>query len=168
MLFLLLFCFTLTFSQELISVHLPSGKIIKGAPNGFEENITKFLESDEFKTGSIDDIKTKYFILNKTYFDFGTDKVSKESEHQLHNIKQILKEYPDTEFEISVYTDVMEGEKMNLVISQERADSIRKILNIPNITKSVGYGQKFAVYDRYATDEERSNDRFSAISIIKK
>ena len=150
--------------KELLPITLPSGTVINAFPGGIEDKMVNFLQSDEYKNATNDDLKNKWFDFDAINFEFGSGtKLTPESETQAKNIGIILKEFPDAKVKIGAYTDKKGNDQDNLKLSQERANTVKEIF-IKNgfgdrVDGAEGYGSKFATVDANASDEERAKDR---------
>lgn len=150
--------------NQLTQISLPSGLKINAYPGGIEDQIVKFLQSDEYKNSTNDDLKNKWFDFDAINFEFGSGtQLTPESENQIKNIVSIIKEFPNTKIKIGAYTDKKGNSSANLKLSQQRADVIKEILIKNGLDKQVvgaeGYGDQFAKVDINASDEERAKDR---------
>lgn len=150
--------------KELI---LPSGLKIKAYQGGIEDQIITFLQSDEYKNASTEQLKDKWFSFDNLNFEFGTTKITKESQIQLDNLKAILKEFPEAKIKIGAYTDKVGDDNANLKLSQQRADAVKTAIASTQVTNAEGYGEKFANVDENASDKEREADRKTAIRFEK-
>ena len=82
---------------------------------------------------SISDFRTKLsksgkFSTAGIRFEAGSDKIKPESYGVLKEIANIINDARDTKFKITGYTDNEGNESMNLVLSQSRADAVKKAL----------------------------------------
>lgn len=150
--------------KHLTQISLPSGLKINAYPGGIEDQIVKFLQSNEYKNSTNDDLKNKWFDFDAINFEFGSGtQLTPESENQIKNIVSIIKEFPNTKIKIGAYTDKKGNSSANLKLSQQRADVIKDILIKNGLDKQVvgaeGYGDQFAKVDINASDEERAKDR---------
>lgn len=150
--------------KQLTQISLPSGLKINAYPGGIEDQIVKFLQSDEYKNSTNDDLKNKWFDFDAINFEFGSGtQLTPESENQIKNIVSIIKEFPNTKIKIGAYTDKKGNSSANLKLSQQRADVIKDILIKNGLDKQVvgaeGYGDQFAKVDINASDDERAKDR---------
>lgn len=158
---------THTMAREATTVKLPSGKTINAFKGGVEDQLVTFLASDEYKNATEDQLKTKWFNFDNLNFEFGTTKLTKESQVQVDNLKAILAEFPSVKAKIGAYTDKVGDEKANEALSQKRADAVKVAIGSAQITEAKGYGEEFATVDEKASDKEREKDRKTAIRLTK-
>jgi outer membrane protein OmpA-like peptidoglycan-associated protein len=158
---------THTMAREATTVKLPSGKTINAFKGGVEDQLVTFLGSDEYKNATEDQLKTKWFNFDNLNFEFGTTKLTKESQVQVDNLKAILAEFPSVKAKIGAYTDKVGDEKANEALSQKRADAVKVAIGSAQITEAKGYGEEFATVDEKASDKEREKDRKTAIRLTK-
>jgi outer membrane protein OmpA-like peptidoglycan-associated protein len=158
--------------KELLPITLPSGTVINAFPGGIEDKMVNFLQSDEYKNATNEDLKDKWFDFDAINFEFGSGtKLTPESETQAKNIGIILKEFPDAKVKIGAYTDKKGNDQDNLKLSQQRANTVKDIF-IKNgfgdrVDGAEGYGSKFAKVDANASDEERAKDRRISLRLEK-
>ena len=100
-------------------------------------------------------------------FEFGTTKLTQESQVQLNNLKAILGEFPDAKIKIGAYTDKKGDAATNLKLSGDRAAAVKTALNSAQVLEAEGYGSKFAKVPAEATDKERESDRKTAVRFTK-
>ncbi|MEM6618668.1 MAG: OmpA family protein, partial [Pseudomonadota bacterium] len=104
-------------------------------------------------------------------FDPGESTIEAGSQGVLDAIAQILRDCPDTEFEIGGHTDSQGSEDMNRNLSQNRADAVlsgllaRRVL-ISTLTAR-GYGEVSPIADN-ATEEGRALNRRIEFRLIEK
>lgn len=153
--------------REALDVKLPSGITLKAYKGGIEDQIVTFLGSDEYKNGTEETLKAKWFNFDNLNFEFGTTTLTKESQVQLDNLKAILKEFPDAKVKIGAYTDKVGDDKANKALSQKRADAVKVALGSAQVVGAEGYGEEFAKVDEKASDKEREADRKTAIRFVK-
>ncbi|CVK16322.1 OmpA family protein [Apibacter mensalis] len=158
--------------KELLPITLPSGTVINAFPGGIEDQMVNFLQSDEYKNATNEDLKNKWFDFDAINFEFGSGtKLTPESETQAKNIGIILKEFPDVKVKIGAYTDKKGNEQDNLKLSEERANTVKEIFVKNGFGDRVegveGYGSKFAKVDANASDEERAKDRRISLRLEK-
>ena len=93
--------------------------------------------------------------------------------HQVHNIAAILKVYPKVKIKIGGYTDKTGDEKLNMQLSQTRADAVVNALkkagvNPAQLVGAEGYGSQFAKAAANAPDEEKQKDRRISVNVRAK
>lgn len=158
---------TITTTKESTVVTLPSGKTINAYKGGVEDQLVTFLKSDEYKNATEDQLKTKWFNFDNLNFEFGTTKITKESQVQVDNLKAILAEFPDAKAKIGAYTDKVGADAGNLTLSQKRADAVKTAVGSAQVIEAKGYGEEFATVAETASDKEREADRKTAIRLTK-
>lgn len=158
---------TIAMKRETVMVTLPSGKTLQAYKGGIEDQIVTFLKSDEYKNATADQLKDKWFNFDNLNFEFGTTKLTPESQVQLDNLKAILTEFPDSKIKIGAYTDKKGDANVNLKLSQDRANVVKTALNSAQVKEADGYGSKFATVPAEASDKEREIDRKTAVRFMK-
>jgi len=83
--------------------------------------------------------------LNNIYYDFDDDKILPDAEGDLDFVYDLMVEYPDMVIELSSHTDSRGNDAYNADLSQRRANSAKRYLEIrgidPNRVRAVGYGE---------------------------
>ena len=157
--------------REYIDVALPNGTSLKAYESGIEQQLINFLQSEDYKVYTDDQLKDKWFDFDNLNFETGTSKVTAESQKQLENIAGILSLFPEAKIKIGGYTDKTGDEAFNKKLSQERADAVKNYLNEKGLGDQVvgaeGYGSEFAKVPSTSSDEDRSTDRRVAVSVRK-
>ncbi len=158
-------------ARTLGEVSLPDGTKLQAYPGGIEDQLVKFVGSNEYKNASNDQLKDEWFNFDDLNFKFGTTELAPESKRQLDNIVAILKAFPDVKIKIGGYTDKKGDNAVNLKLSDGRAKAVQAALQKAGVGGQVpeaeGYGEQFATVDENASDDERKVDRRTAIRIIK-
>lgn len=157
--------------RKLTEVALPDGTKLQAYPNGIEDQLIKFINSDEYKNGTNDTLKDKWFNFDDLNFKFGTTELVPESKRQLDNIVAILKAFPDVKIKIGGYTDRKGDETANKKLSDDRAKAVKAALEKAGVGAQVpeaeGYGEEFAAVAETASDEERTADRKTSVRLLK-
>ncbi|MDO5616252.1 MAG: OmpA family protein [Cruoricaptor ignavus] len=156
-----------TVVRENTTVTLPNGTSLNAYKGGIEDQVVNFLNSDDYKNATEDQLKEKWFDFDNLNFEFGTTTLTAESKVQLDNLKAILAAYPDAKIKIGAYTDKKGDDAANLKLSQSRADAVKNAINSPQVTSAEGYGEQFAKVDENASDKEREADRKTSIRFVK-
>ena len=154
-------------TKESTTVTLPNGTTLNAYKGGIEDQVVAFLNSDEYKNADEAALKNKWFNFDNLNFEFGTTKLTAESQVQLDNLKAILAAYPDAKVKIGAYTDKKGDDAGNKALSQKRADAVKAALGSAQVTGAEGYGEEFATVAETATDKEREADRKTAIRFTK-
>ena len=156
-----------TTAKESTTVTLPGGKTLNAYKGGIEDQVVAFLNSDEYKNADEAALKNKWFNFDNLNFEFGTTKLTPESQVQLDNLKAILAAYPDAKVKIGAYTDKKGDDAGNKALSQKRADAVKAALGSAQVTGAEGYGEEFATVAETASDKEREADRKTSIRFTK-
>lgn len=160
-----------TVSRTLTEVSLPSGTKLQAYPGGIEDQLIKFIQSDEYKTGTAETLKDKWFNFDDLNFKFGKTELEPSSKRQLDNIVAILKAFPEVKIKIGGYTDKKGDDAKNLKLSDDRAKVVKAALEKEGVGAQVpeaeGYGEKYATVAETASDQERAVDRKTSVRLIK-
>ena len=157
--------------RKLTEVALPSGEKLQAYPGGIEDQLVKFIQSDEYKNGTAETLKDRWFSFDDLNFKFGTTELVPESKRQLDNITAILKAFPAVKFKIGGYTDKKGDDAANKKLSDERAKAVKAALDKSGVGRQVpeaeGYGEEFAKIPETASDKEREADRKTSVRLLK-
>lgn len=159
--------------RKLTEVVLPNGTKIQAYPDGIEDQLVKFIQSDEYKNATDEDLKKpeNWFSFDDLNFKVASLELVPESKRQLDNIVAILKAFPDIKIKIGGYTDKKGDDAANLKLSDSRAKAVKAALEKAGVGTQVpqaeGYGEKFATVAETASDDERKVDRKTAVRLIK-
>lgn len=160
-----------TGTRAMTEVSLPNGTKLQAFAGGIEDQLVKFIQSDEYKNGTNDQLKDKWFNFDDLNFVFGGTELTPQSKRQLDNIAAILKAFPDAKIKIGGYTDKKGDDAANLKLSDSRAKAVQAALKTAGVGAQVpeaeGYGEQFATVDESASDEQRLVDRKTAVRLIK-
>lgn len=160
-----------TVSRTLTEVSLPSGTKLQAYPGGIEDQLIKFIQSDEYKNGTAETLKDKWFNFDDLNFKFGKTELEPSSKRQLDNIVAILKAFPEVKIKIGGYTDKKDDDAKNLKLSDDRAKVVKAALEKEGVGAQVpeaeGYGEKYATVAETASDQERAVDRKTSVRLIK-
>lgn len=119
-----------------------------------KEKVTKNEVDEDISNTSqtpkqIQSIINEILAENKIVFKRRSVKITKESNSTVEKIAEILKENNTLIVEVAGHTDSRGKASLNKRISQDRANSVRKILISLGVEKdrlkAVGYGEKFPV-----------------------
>lgn len=150
----------------LFSKKLSSGVDLNIPENGIENNLLKFIED---ASRPVD--KTTWFDFDRLTFETGKSVLKPESQEQLKNIAEILKAFPKVSIKLGGYTDNTGDAKENLMLSNERAASVKSELEKLGVSaqrlESEGYGQEHPVADN-TTEEGRALNRRISIRVLSK
>lgn len=157
--------------RTLTEVALPDGTKLKAYPGGIEDQLIRFIESDEYKNGTADSLKNKWFNFDDLNFKFGTTELVPESKRQLDNIVAILKAFPAVKIKVAGYTDKKGDDAANKKLSDDRAKAVKSALEKSGVGTQVpeaeGYGEEFATVAETAGDKEREADRKTSVRLLK-
>jgi outer membrane protein OmpA-like peptidoglycan-associated protein len=108
--------------------------------------------------------------LNNVFFDFDKYNLRAESFIELDRVVKLLAENPAIEIEMSAHTDSKGSDEYNMVLSDNRAASVRTYILSKGIPESriisKGYGETRPVVEN-DTDENRQLNRRVEFTIIK-
>lgn len=160
-----------TENRTLTEVSLPSGTKLQAYPGGIEDQLVKFIESADYKNGTNDTLKNRWFNFDDLNFKFGTTELVPESKRQLDNIVAILKAFPEVKIKIGGYTDKKGDAAANKKLSDDRAKAVKSALEKSGVGAQVpeaeGYGEEQATVAEIASDEERKVDRKTSVRLLK-
>ncbi len=98
-------------------------------------------------------------VLRNLYFEFGTSTLQKESEARLQEVYDYLISNSNKRIEISGHTDNIGSKQTNLLVSQQRAESVKKWLVNKGISAerivTNGYGESRPL----ASNDDEKNGR---------
>lgn len=154
--------------MESIKVKLPDGTELDAYKGGIEDRLVAFLNDPNSKGG-----KDVWFDFDNLNFKTGSAEITEESMVQVNNIAAILKAYPKLVIKIGGYTDKSGDEKVNMKLSQDRANAVHAALKgkgaaAKQLAGAEGYGSQFAKAAADAPDEERKKDRRIAVGVREK
>ncbi len=108
--------------------------------------------------------------LNKVYFERGTSNLLEESFSELLNVIEMMNENPGVKIELSGHTDNQGNSKLNMQLSQERVDVVKRYLAENGVDgkriRGKGYGGSRPVASN-ASEETRRLNRRVEITILK-
>jgi OOP family OmpA-OmpF porin len=113
-------------------------------------------------------IKEKVSIELKVEFDFDKATIKSVYDDHLQKVANFLKAYPDTEAVIEGHTDSIGAEEYNRILSQKRADTVRKYL-LDNFDiehwriSAKGYGESRPISDNKTKEGRQRNRRVTAV-----
>jgi uncharacterized protein YidB (DUF937 family)/outer membrane protein OmpA-like peptidoglycan-associated protein len=117
-----------TGEKKLTELVLPNGTKLQAFPGGIEDQLIKFIQSDEYKNGTEETLKKKWFNFDDLNFKMGSTDLTPESKRQVDNITAILKAFPEVKIKIGGYTDKVGKDDSNLKLSDNRANLFRQHL----------------------------------------
>jgi outer membrane protein OmpA-like peptidoglycan-associated protein len=108
--------------------------------------------------------------LNKVYFDRGTSELLDDSFEELDRVVDMLNENPTVKIELAGHTDNQGSSKLNVKLSQERVEKVKRYLSEHGVDakriKGKGYGGLKPVASN-ASEETRKLNRRVEIKILK-
>ncbi|QEC67637.1 OmpA family protein [Panacibacter ginsenosidivorans] len=156
--------------RKSLSIRLSDSTEITAYKNGIENKLILYIMSKN----PVDSIsKNRWFDFDDLNFKTGSAELTDSSMHQVHNIAVILKVYPKVKIKIGGYTDKTGDEKLNMQLSQARADAVVNALkkagaNPAQLVGAEGYGSQFAKAAANAPDEEKQKDRRISVNVRAK
>lgn len=145
---------------------LPGGVEVNAPPDGIEHQLIQFIEDPEVTVND-----TSWFDFDRLNFETGSATLRPGSRDQLQNVATILKAYPKVSIRIGGYTDNTGNADANLRLSQERAEAVRRELEVLGITptrlSAEGYGAQHPVADN-STADGRARNRRIALRVTEK
>lgn len=153
-------------------VILPDGERLQAYKGGIEDQLVRFLSSEEYTNATEDQLKDKWFNFDNIEFKHGSStELTDISKPQLHNIIVILNYYKDTKVVIAGFTDRTGTIEGNLKLSQDRANTIMNYLVKEGVEEArisaIGYGDQYATHTADAADIDRALDRRIALRFEK-
>ena len=109
-------------------------------------------------------------VLNNIYFETGKSLIKADYSTDLEKLIQFLTDNPATRLEIQGHTDNTGSVTLNNKLSQARAESVVKYLNLKGITldrlTAKGYGQSMPITSNL-TEEGRQKNRRVEMKVIQ-
>jgi OOP family OmpA-OmpF porin len=103
-------------------------------------------------------------------FETGSDKLTPSSYDILNNMGAMLKEYPQMVIEVAGHTDDVGDDKLNLALSQKRAEAVKLYLTDKGVNakqiNAKGYGETKPIADN-TTDEGKLKNRRVEFSVLE-
>jgi len=157
-------------ARKPLSIRLSDSTQITAYKNGIENQLVLYIMS---KNPADSISKDRWFDFDDLNFKTGSAEITDSSMHQVENIAAILRVYHKVKIKIGGYTDKTGDEKMNMQLSQARADAVVAALkkagaNASQLVGAEGYGSQFAKAAVNAPDEEKQKDRRISINVRAK
>lgn len=160
-----------------VSIDVPVGGeygLFYTAPNyaPFSERVTaEQLSADSVSVVHLTPVTPdSAFRVNLIFFDFDSDRLRPESTAELLQAVEFLQEYPDIRVEIQGHTDDVGPADYNLMLSQRRAEAVKKFLVEHGIDASrliaKGYGETKPKVPN-TSEENRAKNRRVEFRILK-
>ena len=106
------------------------------------------------------------YAMEDIYFDVNKTTIKPESEVRLNKVLKTLQTYSDITVEISGHTDSDGSDKSNQVLSEGRAESVKKWLVDKGIERTrivtIGFGESKPVADNKTKEGKQKNRRISS------
>ncbi len=155
-----------------VTHRLPGGEVIRVAEGSCEDCMLDYLKSDAYKNASDSELRRMWIQFDNVDFAHdSTDRLDEKSLEQLHNIAEILKNYPDVKVRIAGLADSTGSRVVNREISEKRADYVKSVLVKDGVKadriSTRGFGEELATVPADATDAQRAIDRSIAIRFMK-
>jgi K(+)-stimulated pyrophosphate-energized sodium pump len=145
---------------------LANGTMLNAGSNSFESKLVSFI------TGADTVSKTKWFTMDRLYFENGKSVLKPASAAQLKDLKAILDAYPNVNIKMGGYTDNTGSAETNKKLSAERAKvamaELVKLGVVANRLESEGYGPEHPVCAANDTPECRAQNRRVDVRVTKK
>lgn len=114
--------------------------------------------------------KDNAVILNNIFFETGSYVLLDRSVSELDRLVELLKNNPTLKIKISGHTDNQGDDKMNILLSENRANAVVEFLIkagiSPSRLSSSGYGKTMPI-DTNDTDEGRAKNRRTEFKVIE-
>ena len=147
------------------SVTLPGGANLSLADGSFNYRLAQYLAN------TADTTVPKIFVFDNLNFDFGTTKLTPESQQTVTDLIVIFKAYPSTEARLEGHTDSVGDAEANKKLSQDRADAVKNIMVTNGIDanrlSTTGYGQEKPIASN-DTEEGKAQNRRTELVVVKK
>lgn len=145
---------------------LPGGAELNAPSEGIEHRLLRFIDDPDAEVHD-----STWFEFDRLTFESGSATLRPESRDQLQNLASILKAYPDVHITIGGYTDNTGDAAANIRLSQDRADAVRRELEVlgipPTRLTARGYGSQHPIADN-TTDAGRAKNRRIALRVTQK
>jgi OmpA-OmpF porin, OOP family len=112
----------------------------------------------------------KEFILDNVYFDSGKATLKPASSKALNDLVAVLKLKNTMQIQIQGHTDNVGNDEVNLKLSQDRADAVKKYLVTKGINESrvqaKGFGPTRPIADN-SSEQGKSKNRRTSLKVLK-
>ena len=155
-----------------IPLTLPDNTTLVVGENSTEARLFRMLNDTSFLIDTSD--KTKNWIpFDRIYFETGKFILRSESQNQIKNIANILKNFPSSSIKIGGYTDNSGDTTLNRELSNARAKVVmQQIINLglnpKKIDEAVGYGPDHPVCPANDTPECKARNRRVDLKVASK
>lgn len=137
---------------------------------GLKENKGCPVKEAVIVTPPVEKEKAIEFAAKNIRFDTGKSNIKQSSFNDLNNILKIMNDYPASRFSINGYTDSTGGDELNLKLSEDRAQEVKKYFTDRGIAASRLTAKGFGEANPIATNdtpEGRLENRRVEISLMK-
>jgi outer membrane protein OmpA-like peptidoglycan-associated protein len=152
--------------QNMVTRRLPGNIDLQFPADQIEDQLLRFIQ-DPSKL--VD--QTSWFEFRRLLFDTNSATLQAGSSEELSNIGTILKAYPNVHVKIGGYTDSTGDASANMLLSQQRADTVRQqLINMgisPERVEAQGYGEQHPVATN-VTEAGRQMNRHAALLVTQK
>lgn len=156
---------------EKVELSLPNGDFLSVFENSAENTYYNYWLDDNFDPGTPSNFD-KWFTLERTYFKAGSPEITEKSYEQLDNFVNILKNFYLSEVKIGGFTDNSGSDEINIPLSRDRADMVKKYFIEAGIEEArihtEGFGSQNPICPANDTDLCRAQNRRVDMLIIKK
>jgi outer membrane protein OmpA-like peptidoglycan-associated protein len=149
---------------------LPSGKKLELAPTSFTARIFDFIRG----AGSGGDVSARTpncFRFDEVHFVPGTSQLTPQSDDQLNELYEVLKNFPVVIISIEGHTDNVGDPEKNKVYSEQKAQAIKTWLEKKGIEAdrliASGWGDRNPFADN-ASEEGKAMNRRVEVCVVKK
>ena len=144
---------------------LPDGKSLALKAGSLTHSLAGFLGS------GADTASAKPLVFDNLNFEFGSAKLTADSEETVNELVAILKAYPSVQVKLDGFTDNVGDAEENRKLSQARADAIKDRLVQSGIDSgrimTAGYGPDRPIASN-DSDEGRAKNRRLELTVVKK
>ena len=156
---------------EMVEFELPNGDKMRVGEHSAENRYFNYWLDENFDPGTPSNFD-KWITLDKTFFKPGSSELTEASYEQLDNFAQLLKTFFHSEVKIGGYTDNTGSDKVNIPLSKERAEMVKKYLVDAGVDDNrlhtEGYGSQHPVCPENDTEVCRAQNRRVDLLIVKK
>jgi outer membrane protein OmpA-like peptidoglycan-associated protein len=118
----------------------------------------------------VEQVKAIEFAAKNIRFDTGKSNIKQSSFNDLNNILKIMNEFPASRFSINGYTDNTGGDELNMKLSEDRAQEVKKYFTDRGIAASRLTAKGFGKANPIATNdtpEGKLENRRVEINLMK-
>ncbi len=161
-----------TLDWENVKITGPGSTATSGSKPRTNQPKSAYINYSDFETKvrNNEDVVGTKVILERIYFESGSDEILRSSYSQLNKLAQLMQPRDKVNVEVSGHTDNVGDDMNNMLLSQKRADAIKYYLMgksiAPNRISSVGKGKNDPIGDN-GTARGRKDNRRVEILIVK-